>query len=266
MSIAIWSAISLIFINSASFEGPLIAAQASVEEPAVASEANTDDLAEPQPLAIPEVVTEPAREAPQAPAPEAIADQEELYSGPLAFEDESDEAVATRVFDALEAITTLQGDFTQFAPSGAISSGRFYLRRPGLLRFEYDPPEQLLIVANGGIVYVRDEVLETTDSYPVGQTPLKFLLTKKIDRDDVDVMQVDRGVDTVAIALASRKDETEGELTLIVNAADMSLRRWIVRDLQNGSTIVTLENVKMGERLANRLFKAPEAGGQFLKN
>ena len=40
----------------------------------------------------------------------------------------------------------------------------------------------------------------------------------------------------------------------------------LVRDVQNGITVVTLDNVKAGERLANRLFQTPDAGGQFLKN
>jgi hypothetical protein len=46
----------------------------------------------------------------------------------------------------------------------------------------------------------------------------------------------------------------------------MTLSRWIVRDIQNGLSVVTLDNVKSGERLSNRLFAVPDAGGQFLKN
>ncbi len=174
--------------------------------------------------------------------------------------------MVARLIDYLEGIETLTGDFTQVAPSGAVSEGRFYIRRPGFLRFEYDPPTPLLIVANGGMVYVRDEALETTDSYPVGKTPLKFLLRKKVDLGDAKVIGVDRGVNAFAVTLGSDDDETEGELTLIATAPELTLVRWIVRDVQNGITVVTLDNVKSGERLANRLFQIPEAGGQFLKN
>ncbi|MHA7871529.1 MAG: LolA family protein [Hyphococcus sp.] len=199
-------------------------------------------------------------------AAEALISDEEEYTGPLAFEGESDADVAERLVAYIEGLETLQGDFTQIAPSGAVSAGRFYLRRPGFLRFEYDPPTPLLIVANGGLVYVRDEALETTDSYPVGKTPLKFFLRKPIDRDDAEIVAVDRGVDTVAVTFASRAEETEGELTVIAQAPEMTLTRWIVRDLQNGITVVSLDNVEEGVRLANRLFRAPDAGGQFLKN
>jgi outer membrane lipoprotein-sorting protein len=196
----------------------------------------------------------PATAPPQAPKSE------------LVFAGETDEAVVDKVFAYLDGITTLSGDFTQAAPSGAISTGKFYLRRPGLLRFEYDKPSPLLIVANGGMVYVRDDSLETTDSYPVGKTPLKFLLRKKVELDDAKIVGVDRGVDTVSVSFISTDEETEGELSLILNAPDLRLREWIVRDPQNGVTIVTLDNVQQGITLANRLFETPETKGTFLKN
>ena len=258
MSLAIMSAISLICADASGLSQSLPAAEPAPVRLAMAQEAPVEELTAP-----------PAEEIEDAPVRgEARAElvDEEDYQGPLAFEGESDEAVAERLFTYLEELTTLSGEFTQIAPSGAISSGKFYLRRPGLLRFEYEPPTPLLIVANSGMVYVRDEALETTDSYPVGRTPLKFLLSKKVELDDLAVVAVDRGVDSVAVTLASTEDETEGELSIIVSAPEMTLVRWIVRDLQNGATVVTLSNVKAGERIANRLFRTPDAGGQFLKN
>ncbi len=254
MSIAMLSAISLICIDAAAVVAPLAAAP-----PVVAVQAAADT----------QLTTPPADEIERAilaPASAPVPAAEEEYSGPLAFEGESDVAVAQRFVDYLEQTTTLTGDFTQIAPSGAISTGRIYLRRPGFLRFEYDPPDPLLIVANGGLVYVYDDALETTDSYPLRKTPLKFLLSKKLNFDETSVVGVDRGVNNVAITLASKKEDTEGELTIIVKAPEMTLIRWIVRDLQNGITVVTLDNVVAGERLANRLFRPPDAGGAFLKN
>lgn len=244
MSIAVLSALSLICLDATAAARPLpIAASAiaAAQEAAAATEAAPEPLPEAQDLAV-----------------------EDVAGDTLVFAEESDEAVADKLIAYIEGLDTLQGDFTQTAPSGAISEGRFYLRRPGFLRFEYEPPQPLLIVANGGMVYVRDEALETTDSYPVGKTPLKFLLGKKIDRDDARVVSVDRGVDNVAVTFASDDEETEGDLTLIASAPDLVLRRWIVRDQQGGVTVVALDNVESGVRLATSLFRAPEAGGRFL--
>ncbi len=265
MNIAIMSAISLICADAAMAARPLPA-------PAVAAVAASaaQDVAAPEEAAsgeAPEETVEDIVVEEVAQTPDVFAPDGDEPQVPLAFADETDAEVVAKLQAYLESIDTLTGDFTQVAPSGSISSGKFYLRRPGLLRFEYEPPNPMLIVANGGMVYVRDEALETTDSYPVGKTPLKFLLRKKIGLDnDVKVVAVDRGVGNVAVTLASEDDETEGEISIIVSAPEMSLSRWIVRDLQNGITVVTLDDVVEGQRLANRLFEAPDAGGRFLKN
>ncbi|MEO1241586.1 MAG: outer membrane lipoprotein carrier protein LolA [Pseudomonadota bacterium] len=256
MTLAMLSAISLICVDMTIAAAPAGTAVAPDPAPIVLAQTDIEEPAE---------TLQPAPKTLETDTEDTVSD-EEAFPETLAFDGESDEAVVERLVGYLEGLDTLAGDFTQIAPSGAISSGRFYLRRPGLLRFEYDPPTPLLIVANGGLVYVRDEALETTDSYPVGKTPLKFLLRKRIDRDDSNVVAVDRGVDTVAVTLASNEEETEGELTIIARAPEMTLARWIVRDLQNGITVVTLDNVEEGVRLANRLFQTPDAGGQFLKN
>lgn len=211
-------------------------------------------------------VAAPALAESVAPDPAKTVAAPEAVPKELVFADESDEAVANRVLGYLEDIDTLQGDFTQVAPSGAISTGKFYLRRPGLLRFEYDAPSPLLIVATGGMVFVRDDALETTDSYPLGKTPLKFLLRKRVELDDARLVSVDRGVDSAAVTFASDDEENEGEISLIVRAPQIALEQWVVRDPQNGVTIVSLDNVVAGEPIPNRLFAAPEASSPFLKN
>ena len=276
MNFVTMAALSVICAEAATFGTPaLVAASAAASEAAVEQEAETVALdtapevdvgAESDTEALIAPPVEDVGAAPVSNTDDNLILDEEQFAGPLAFEGESDDAIVERLVAYLEGVDTLKGDFTQIAPSGAVSTGRFFLRRPGFLRFEYDPPTPLLIVANSGMVYVRDDELETTDSYPVGRTPLKFLLAKELDLDSAEVFAVDRGVDTVAVTLASKDDETEGELSIIVSAPEMSLERWIVRDLQNGITVVTLSNVAAGERLANRLFRAPDAGGQFLKN
>lgn len=201
-----------------------------------------------------------------APARTETVSAPETIPEDMVFAGESDEAVVKRVLGYLEGLDTLKGDFTQVAPSGAVSAGKFYLRRPGLLRFEYDEPSPLLIVATGGMVFVRDEALETTDSYPLGKTPLKFLLKKRVELKNARVVAVDRSVDSAAVTFASEDEETGGELSVIVRAPDIELEEWVVRDPQNGVTIVTLDNVISGEPIPNRLFAAPETSSPFLKN
>lgn len=204
----------------------------------------------------------PAAAAPQAPAKPVSAKPQP----PAAFAGETDAAVAARVFAYLDSLKTLQGKFSQIAPSGAQSEGVFYLKRPGLLRFDYAAPSPLRIVANGGLVYVRDEQLETTDSYPVGETPIKFLLRKKVELKDVKIAGVERKPDTVAVRFASTDPKTEGELVAVFSAPDLALKQWAVHDPRGGVTVVSLRDVVSGKEIANRVFAAPETKSPFLKN
>lgn len=268
MNFTMMVAITAFCAETATFGAPVAVAQGGASE-ALAVETVAVETVEPNgedKSVLPAPEAGELREAPIKNTEDNLVLDEEQFNGALAFDGESDDNVVARFVSALEGIDTLQGDFTQVAPSGAVSTGKFFLRRPGLLRFEYDAPDPLLIVANSGIVYVRDDALETTDSYPVGRTPLKFLLDDRINLADAEVLSVDRGIDTVAVTLASQDEETEGEISIIMSAPALQLRRWIVRDVQNGITVVTLDDVVAGERIANRLFRAPDAGGQFLKN
>ncbi|NWG91776.1 MAG: outer-membrane lipoprotein carrier protein LolA [Parvularculaceae bacterium] len=180
------------------------------------------------------------------------------------FSDLSDQAVADRALSYIESLTTLAGTFVQTAPSGAVASGKFYLRRPGQVRFDYDDPSPITIVATQGMVYVENSELETTDSYPLKKTPLRFLLSKKIDIGDATLKAVERMPDAVAITYASSEEETEGEITLVLSAPTLKIEQWAVKDAEDGVTIVALQGVTAGGAVDNRLFRAPDAGGAFL--
>ena len=55
----------------------------------------------------------------------------------------SRDELATAVSSDLK---TAQGAFTQINADGSISTGKLYTSRPGRMRFEYDPPEQALVL------------------------------------------------------------------------------------------------------------------------
>ncbi len=200
----------------------------------------------------------------QPPAPTQKIETEAEAS--LVFTDKTDDEIFTIVTEYLQDIKTLQADFLQTAPSGNVTSGVLKLSRPGRLRFEYTPPTPTLIVATQGLVYVQDTDLETTDSYPVRKTPLKFLLSKKIKTDDVIVSEVLRGEDSVNLVLESSDEETEGQLILVLEAPNLKLKRWVVIDANNNYTLVDLENIEEDVDFSNRTFRIPEAGSSFTRD
>lgn len=203
--------------------------------------------------------------AADSPAPAADIPASKPFSK-LAFADQPDEAVADAALKAIENLSTLSAKFRQTAPSGAVVMGAVKLRRPGQVRFDYDDPSPLTIVATGGVVYVENADLETTDSYPLGKTPLKFLLSKRVEIGDARLAGVERYEDAVAVTWESTAEETEGSLTLYLTAPDMTVSQWAVADAKGGVTVVELIDAKLGEKFDNRLFRAPDAGGAFIRN
>ncbi len=175
---------------------------------------------------------------------------------PLAVTGEEREKTLRLAADALAAAQTARGRFVQVSPDLSVTSGDFALRRPGRLRFDYDDPNPLLIVADGATVAIEDSALETVDRIPLRSTPLGLVLDDRIDFDtEADVTAVRRDAGLVAISMRDRTGEADGELTLIFNAETFELLSWETEDGAGRVTSVALEETETNVRLSPRLFR-----------
>src|SRR3954453_9576827 len=105
--------------------------------------------------------------------------------------DANQKAQAAKVSSYLSSLQTLVGNFVQVPTDGSKSKGDFYIQKPGKLRFEYDAPSPIAMIADGSSLAVRDRKLATQDIYPLSQTPLRYLLSDRIDlMKDTNVVQV----------------------------------------------------------------------------
>ncbi|MBN9673250.1 outer-membrane lipoprotein carrier protein LolA [Roseibium aggregatum] len=154
------------------------------------------------------------------------------------------------------SVKTMHGDFIQFGPDGSQSDGKFYMARPGKVRFYYNKPSVLDIVADGKMVSVRDRKLNTQDLWPLGQTPLRFLLSDEIDlRKDTNVTNVLVEDDLVTITILDKTKFNSGTLTLIFDSEDYALKQWTVTDQQGYDTSVAVYNVVSNGPTNPELFK-----------
>lgn len=161
----------------------------------------------------------------------------------------------TRVEQYLGAIKTLSAKFVQIGPKGELASGKFYLRRPGRMRFEYDPPIPLLVVADGVWLILHDRELEQVDRFPLFKTPISVLVAEIIDlRDDIEVTRVERQPGILRIRLIDKRSPDEGWLSLAFSDPPMTLRNWHVTDAQGGVTNVALDDLRINIPLEPELF------------
>jgi outer membrane lipoprotein-sorting protein len=154
------------------------------------------------------------------------------------------------------SVKTMHGDFIQFGPDGSQSDGKFYMARPGKVRFYYNKPSVLDIVADGTSVSVRDRKLNTQDIWPLGQTPLRFLLSDDIDlQKDTNVTNVLVEQDLITVTILDKTKFNSGTLTLIFDSDDFALKQWTVTDQQGYDTSVAVYNVVSNGPTNPDLFK-----------
>ena len=171
--------------------------------------------------------------------------------------DANQRALIDRVSLYLSTIQTLVGDFVQVGPDGSRTEGQFYLLKPGKIHFAYNPPSVIEVIADGSSVVVRDRRLATQDLYPLGQTPLRFLLAERIDlMRDTTVASVAADDMFVTVAI-EEKHQIVGtsRLMMMFGAKDLQLRQWTVTDPQGYDTTVAVYNLDTSKKPPESLFK-----------
>lgn len=143
------------------------------------------------------------------------------------------------------SIKTMRGEFVQFGPDGKRTSGRFAIQRPGKVRFFYDSPSTLDIIADGGSVAVRDRYRDTQDIWPLKRTPLRFLVDNTIDLTrDSKVTKVDVQSDLISVTIEENTAFGDGAITLLFDPDSKELKQWNVVDSKGRETSVSIYNVK----------------------
>jgi len=153
-------------------------------------------------------------------------------------------------------MTTAEAQFSQITDMGETSTGRLFIRRPGRIRFEYDPPEATLVVVGGGQVAVfdpksRDEPLR----FPLRHSPLNLVLERKVDLAQRDMVVAHFEAESqTAVTLQDPENPDYGFIQLIFNNNPVQLRQWVVQDNSGGRTHIVLDSLTQGGRVPNVFF------------
>lgn len=180
------------------------------------------------------------------PALAALPDPKEAYAPDLA-----------RIEAYLNDLSTLRSEFVQINPDGGMATGKLYYQRPDKMRLDYDPPTDILIIADGwGQLVYHDRRLEQTSHLFVSSTPLGFLLDDEIRLSgDVTVTAVEHADNALSVTLIQTDEPNEGSIRLTFSEEPLELRRWTVIDSQGLSTYVMLEAIETGLPLDSDLFR-----------
>jgi outer membrane lipoprotein-sorting protein len=199
-----------------------------------------------------------AQAAPQAPNPVSNPFAALLgKSGSAAALNPQQRAIIDRVNNYLSGVASLSGKFVQVGPDGGRTQGQFYISKPGKVRFEYDDPSPIELIADGQSVVVRDRRLATQDVYPLSQTPLRFLLADHVDlMKDTSLVAVYADEVFITVVVEEKNGVVGTSRLMIMFAAkDMQLKQWTVTDPQGYDTTVAVYNLDTSKRPDPNMFR-----------
>lgn len=156
----------------------------------------------------------------------------------------------------LNGLDTAQGEFTQINADGTISTGTIYIKRPGRVRFEYNPPDANLVLAGGGQVAIFDSRSNgLPDQFPLARTPLNLILAANIDLGRAKMVVGHTSDATTTTVQAQDPEHAEyGSIDLVFTADPVELRQWVITDDSGSQTTVILGDLKKGMSFAPSLF------------
>jgi outer membrane lipoprotein-sorting protein len=158
--------------------------------------------------------------------------------------------------DYLNSLTTVESAFTQINSDGSISTGRIYIKRPGRVRLEYDPPDRSLVIAGGQQVAIFDaKSNQPPEQYPLRRTPLNLILAERIDLDRASMVVGHTADGTSTRVRAQDPEHPEyGSIELVFTEGPVELRQWVITDDLGAETTVILGELQKGGQIGARLF------------
>lgn len=164
---------------------------------------------------------------------------------------------AQKIADHFASIKTMTGEFVQFGPRGEQTGGKFFIERPGKIRFNYEDPSPMRVIADGRSVIIGNRKLNTWQLYPLSKTPLALLLSETIDLNGKMVRNVKEDPDLTTIVLGDKSIFGDSTITMMFDPASFDLRQWTITDAQGKDTSVMIFNVKTGVGFDNNVFEIP---------
>ncbi|MER8897417.1 outer membrane lipoprotein carrier protein LolA [Mesorhizobium sp. M0676] len=173
----------------------------------------------------------------------AVAINAELSTAALAAPVE-----AKTIADHFSSVKSMSGDFVQSGPRAERTKGKFFLQRPGKIRFNYAGQSGVSVIADGKSLVVYNKKLKTSRLYALSKTPLKLLLDNQVNFSGNRLKSIRDDGAQVIIRLADKSAFGNSNITMAFDRESLDLRRWTLTDERGLTSTVTISNVKQGVR------------------
>lgn len=172
----------------------------------------------------------------------------------LAMTPEIQEAAA-RIDAYFNSFQTLRGEFVQTGAKGRSTRGVMHLAKPGKLRFEYEPPNPLLIASDGKWLTIKNKAKEKGDQVPLSSTPMRLIVAQKLNLlAETAVIQFEQLNGVTTLGLVDKKGSIAGQIYLVFDDNRNELLQWVIVDGKGQRTTVELSNLEKDVKINPKLF------------
>ena len=201
---------------------------------------------------------DPKQPAPGAPAQSwtgTVTPEQQQAAQPVMSAQQA--AALQKVNVYFNELTNLKGQFVQTDPDKKQVRGRFYVKKPGRFRFDYNAPSKKVIISDGRFLAIQDHDLNNEDVFELDNTPFRLLLRKDVDlMRDASIYNIQESEDLIIVTMQDKSPDAPGRITLFMTKLPaVDLKEWVTIDAQGLETRVELSNLNKAEDIDAGLFK-----------
>lgn len=176
--------------------------------------------------------------------------------------DDRQAEVVKQVSGYFNTLKDLKGSFVQTASDNKVMKGKFFMKRPGKFRFDYNRPSRQIIISDGTYLAIQDLDLNNEDRVDLDDTPFRLLLRPDVDLvRDARIMEVQDATDQIVLALQDKSPDTPGRIRLtLAKQPSIELKEWVTTDAQGLDTRVEVTELDKSQEIDAKLFKIEPVG------
>tara|TARA_B100000965_G_scaffold404723_1_gene436357 strand:- start:5586 stop:6188 length:603 start_codon:yes stop_codon:yes gene_type:complete len=156
------------------------------------------------------------------------------------------------------SIDTMSGRFEQIDTDLNVETGNFYFDKPYKSKFSYDNKDETIITGRLLITVLDNEGYQV-DSYPIGNSPIKNILSNDIKFEDIfKIISINKIFDEEnsyqITAVNKESNEPSWKVLFFFTLDDFTLKKWVIFDEFENKTVLEFTNIQKNISIGQNIF------------
>ena len=171
---------------------------------------------------------------------------------------ENNQKIISSIEDNWNSINTMSGRFEQIDSDNNVEHGNFYFDKPFKSKFSYDNKSET-IITNKILINIIDNEGYQIDSYPIGNSPIKKILSNNVKLNEVftitDVKKIFNKEEIYQITTINKEAKnSDAKVLFFFSTDDLTLKKWVIFDEFGNKTVLEFTNIQKNISIAPNIF------------